>query len=91
MVLMKENSDDKAAVEKHVPVIAGVSGKKVKVGSKKHPMEEKHYIEWIEATGEENQVEKVFLSPGMKPEAKFKFKVKNARAYCNLHRLWKSA
>jgi superoxide reductase len=87
---MKENADDSASKEKHVPVIAGVSGKKVKVGSKKHPMDEKHYIEWIEATGEEGQVEKVFLKPGDKPEAKFKFKVKSARAYCNLHGLWKN-
>lgn len=88
MNLMKENADDKASKEKHVPII---KGKKVLVGSVAHPMEEKHYIEWIEATGEEGQVEKVFLKPGMKPEAKFKFKVKSARAYCNLHGLWKSS
>lgn len=91
MILMKENSDDTAAKEKHVPVIMGVTSKKVKVGAKKHPMEEKHYIMWIEATCEEGDVDKVFLKPGMKPEAKFKFKVKSTRAYCNLHGLWRSA
>lgn len=90
MLLMKENSVE-AAVEKHVPVISGVSSKKVKVGSKKHPMEETHFIEWIEGTSEEGEVSKVFLKAGDKPEAKFKFKVKTARAYCNLHGLWKSA
>ncbi len=35
--------------EKHVPVIEKSPGLvKVKVGSIPHPMEEKHYIEWIE-------------------------------------------
>ena len=91
MILVKENSDEKASVEKHVPIISGVSSKKVKIGAKKHPMDESHYIEWIEATGEEGEVTRVFLKPGMKPEAKFKFKVKSAKAYCNLHGLWKSA
>jgi superoxide reductase len=87
MKFMKENADDKASKEKHVPVIIG---KKVKVGSVEHPMEEKHYIEWIEATGEKGEITKVFLKPGDKPEAEFCFKVKSARAYCNLHGLWKS-
>ena len=91
MALMKENADDAASKEKHVPIISGVTGKKVKVGEKKHPMEEKHYIEWIEAESEEGNVDKIFLKPGDKPEAKFKFKVKSARAYCNLHGLWKSS
>jgi superoxide reductase len=32
-----------------VPVVEkGAGGYKVKVGSVAHPMEEKHYIEWIE-------------------------------------------
>jgi superoxide reductase len=91
MILMKANSDDSASKEKHVPIISGKSMKKVKVGIKKHPMEDSHYIEWIEAESEDGDVDKVFLKPGMKPEAKFKFKVKSARAYCNLHGLWKSA
>jgi len=89
MNLMKENSDDSASKEKHVPVIIGKLGKKVKIGIKKHPMEEKHYIEWIEGT-DEKQTSKVFLKPGDKPEAKFDFKVLSARAYCNLHGSWKS-
>ena len=90
MILMNPNSDDTASKEKHVPIIVGVTGKKVKVGSKKHPMEEKHYIMWIEASSEEGDIDKIFLKSGDKPEAKFKFKVKSARAYCNLHGLWKS-
>ena len=81
----KENTVD-AAVEKHVPVI---EGRKVIVGTVAHPMDEDHYIEWIEATGENGECAKVFLSPGDKPEAEFCFDVKFAREYCNLHGLWK--
>lgn len=48
MVLLKENTVD-AAIEKHVPVIEKTdTGVVVKVGSVPHPMEEEHYIEWIE-------------------------------------------
>ena len=48
MVLMKENTVD-ASTEKHVPVIEKTEkGIRVTVGSVKHPMEKKHYIEWIE-------------------------------------------
>jgi superoxide reductase len=86
MKLMVENAVD-AAVEKHVPVI---EGNRVKVGSVEHPMVEAHYIEWIEATGENGEVAKMFLAPGQKPEAEFSFKVVSAREYCNLHGLWRS-
>lgn len=88
MKLMKENGDDNASKEKHVPII---KDKTVSVGSIAHPMEESHYIEWIEATSEKGERSKVFLKAGEKPEAVFSFKVKSARAYCNLHGLWKSA
>lgn len=87
MQLMNENADDSASKEKHIPII---EGKKIKVGSVAHPMEEKHYIEWIEATGDKGEISKVFLKPGDKPEASFCFKIKSVRAYCNLHGLWKN-
>ncbi len=86
MVLQQENTVD-ASKEKHVPVI---EGKKVKIGSIPHPMEQTHYIEFIEATSEKGETAKVFLNPGDKPEAEFCFEVKEARAYCNLHGLWKN-
>jgi superoxide reductase len=91
MKLMKENTVD-AAKEKHVPVIEKTAdGFKVAVGSVAHPMEEKHYIEWIELTAD-GQVYRQFLKPGAKPEAFFKIKAQNvtAREYCNIHGLWKS-
>ena len=89
MNLMKENTVD-ASKEKHVPVIEQTTtGIKVKVGSVLHPMEEKHYIEWIEVrTG--NNVSAKGLLPGEKPEAEFSIADTNvkARAYCNVHGLW---
>ena len=51
--------------------------------------QEKHYIEWIEATSEKGETARIFLKPGDKPEAKFSFKPISAREYCNLHGLWK--
>lgn len=73
--------------EKHVPVI---DGKKVVVGSVEHPMEEEHYIEWIEAS-DGNRTSRVFLKPGDMPEVEFCFEVVSARIYCNIHGLWKSS
>jgi superoxide reductase len=90
MVHLVENTVD-AAKEKHVPVIEKVAGGvKVKVGSVPHPMEEKHYIEWIELIVN-GKADRQFLKPGQAPEAVFKVESKNAtaREYCNLHGLWK--
>lgn len=91
MKKMKENSVD-AAKEKHVPVIEKLSsGVKVQVGSVAHPMEEKHYIEWIEIIADSKSYRQ-FLKPGEAPEATFNVKAGQivARAYCNLHGLWKT-
>ena len=91
MKLFQENTVD-AAKEKHIPVIEKIEGGfKVKVGSVAHPMEEKHYIEWIEAITDDGKVYRQFLKPGDAPEAVFKINVNKitAREYCNLHGLWK--
>uniref|UniRef100_A0A7V4G6B0 Desulfoferrodoxin n=1 Tax=Desulfobacca acetoxidans TaxID=60893 RepID=A0A7V4G6B0_9BACT len=91
MKLQVENTVD-AAKEKHVPVIEKVAGGfKVKVGSVPHPMEEKHYIEWIELIAD-GKAYRQFLQPGQAPEATFEIKADGvtAREYCNLHGLWKA-
>ena len=91
MELLKEKIED-MGLEKHVPVIERVKkGIRVKVGSLPHPMEEKHYIEWIEIIADGEYCRK-FLNPGDKPEAEFEIKVEKieAREYCNIHGLWKS-
>jgi len=91
MVLMTANTVD-AAREKHVPVIEKIAGGfKVKVGSAPHPMEEKHYIEWIELIADSKSYFQ-FLNPGEAPEATFMIDAVNvsAREYCNIHGLWKA-
>lgn len=90
MILMKENSID-ASKEKHVPAVEKGATLKVKVGSVPHPMEEKHYIEWIEVIADGRSYKK-FLKAGDKPEAEFNVKADDAivRAYCNIHGLWKA-
>lgn len=93
MQLLKEGSTD-GAQEKHVPVIEKKdNGYHVKVGSAAHPMEEKHYIEWIELITDDGRVYRQFLKPGEKPEAMFANVSANgivAREFCNLHGLWKA-
>ncbi|MCK5271817.1 MAG: desulfoferrodoxin [Sedimentisphaerales bacterium] len=86
-----ENTVD-AAKEKHVPVIEKIDGGfKVKVGDVAHPMEEKHYIEWIELLAD-GKAYRQFLNPGDAPEAVFNIEADSAtaREYCNLHGLWKA-
>jgi superoxide reductase len=91
MKLYKENTVD-AAQEKHVPVIEKIAdGYKIKVGAVAHPMEEKHFIEWIEVIAGE-RICRLFLKPGGSPEAEFQIKEPSvtAREYCNIHGLWKA-
>ncbi len=90
MKLFVENTVD-AAKEKHVPVVEKTGeGVKVKVGAVPHPMEEKHYIEWVEII-EGGKAYRQFLNPGDTPEASFDIQAEQvtAREYCNLHGLWK--
>ena len=91
MQLLEEKAQDEGN-EKHVPVVEAVDGGiKVKVGSVAHPMEEAHYIEWIELVADGISYRK-FLSPSDAPEAEFAVKADSysAREYCSVHGLWKS-
>lgn len=93
MDLLVENTVD-AALEKHVPVVEAIEGGYVvKVGSVAHPMGSDHYIEWIELATEDGLfVQRQMLKPDSEPQATFKTDAQNvvARAYCNLHGLWKA-
>lgn len=91
MKLLEEKTAE-AKTEKHVPVIEQTKdGVNVKVGSVPHPMEEKHFIEWIEIITSK-AIYRQFLKPGDKPEATFKVSEKplKAREHCNIHGLWKT-
>lgn len=90
---LEENTVE-ASKEKHIPVIEKIEGGyKVVVGSVAHPMEDKHWIEWIELVAEdEDAIYRKNLKPGDKPEAIFYTKAEKvyAREHCNLHGHWKA-
>ena len=91
MTLLDAKTADQGK-EKHVPVFETADGGlKVKVGSNPHPMEEKHYIEWIEIMDADSTY-RHYLKPGQAPETVFKGQKQGvkAREYCNVHGLWKS-
>ncbi|MCK9364778.1 MAG: desulfoferrodoxin [Syntrophales bacterium] len=91
MELQTENTAD-STKEKHVPLIEKIEGGyKVTVGSTLHPMEEKHYIQWIELIAD-GKAYRQFLKPGDAPSAVFNLSAAavTAREYCNIHGLWKS-
>jgi superoxide reductase len=91
MELMVEKTHDEG-MEKHVPAVEKIgAGIKVKVGEIAHPMEEEHFIEWIEAIVGGRACRK-FLNPGDSPEAEFEVNGDDiiVRAYCSVHGLWLS-
>ena len=92
MILMEEQIKD-AAIEKHVPYIQRTTdGILVKIGQNQdHPMQEEHFIEWIELIADGESYRK-YLKPGDKPQALFCITADSiqAREYCNIHGLWKS-
>ncbi len=98
MQMMQEKEKEEGQ-EKHLPVIKelpanvcqGKDGVRIKVGETKHPMKENHYIEWIEIIMADGKRGRKFLKPGVRPEVEFytRKQVIGARAYCNVHGLWK--
>ena len=80
-----------AARDKHVPIVEEAdSAVKVTVGSTPHPMEPDHFIRWVEVIAD-GRICRQWLQPGQRPEAVFRLPARPAvaRAYCNLHGLWK--
>jgi len=91
MQLLKEKTIDEGK-EKHVPVLEKQGNElKVKIGEIPHPMEDTHYIEWVEVLCDKGCLKKL-LKPGDRPEASFIVDCNNymVRIYCNVHGLWKS-
>ncbi|MFH1552982.1 MAG: desulfoferrodoxin [Candidatus Omnitrophota bacterium] len=103
MTKLEAKTEDEGR-EKHVPVVEETDscscncgpgqrtiGVKVKVGSAEHPMEEKHYIKFIEVLTKD-KVLRAELNPGDKPEAHFcvaKDDIVAVREFCTVHMLWK--
>lgn len=81
------NSTD-GAVEKHVPTYE-IKGDNVEVVVN-HVMDTDHYIEWISASYNNEEVVKYF-NPGEEVKAVFKYVPGMVLySYCNKHLLWKT-
>ena len=82
-----------ASGEKHIPAVSVENGVvSVNVGSVNHPMEDVHWIEWVQLVTEKG-IQRRYLNPGEAPNVKFYLgddKAVAVYAYCNLHGLWKS-
>ena len=82
-----------ASGEKHIPAVRlGEGIVEVNVGSVNHPMEEVHWIEWVQLVTDKGSYRK-WLNPGQVPNVQFLLsdeKPLAVYAYCNLHGLWKN-
>ena len=82
-----------ASGEKHIPAVqVGENRVEVNVGSVNHPMEEVHWIEWVQLITDQGSYRK-WLNPGQAPNVSFLLngeKPLAVYAYCNLHGLWKT-
>lgn len=79
--------------EKHTPVVSvNDNNIHVALGDVTHPMQDKHFIEFIFLQTEKGG-QRIKLTPSDKPEADFALvegdKALVVYAYCNLHGLWK--
>lgn len=88
---MEAKSED-LGNEKHVPVVEAIAGGgiSVRVGSVDHPMEQKHFIRFIEVLTKDRVI-RAELNPGEKPYAEFCINMEDVlevREYCNIHGLW---
>lgn len=91
---LKEQTNDDIAQEKHVPIVT-IEGntKTIRVGSIPHPMEENHYIVFIEAVSPDKKyLKRKYLYPGDEPKMELKqncsYDKFTARELCNIHGLW---
>jgi superoxide reductase len=90
---LQEPKHEDQGQEKHVPIMEKQGDKIiVKVGDVPHPMEEEHFIEWIEIIDEFDRATRKFLKPGQEPKAEFQLtnEIKKIREYCNVHGLWEN-
>lgn len=93
MQLVKGKRDEEMKTEKHVPVFKVNDDNKniVQVGSVLHPMNDDHYIMFIETISEDkNHLQLQYLHPGEEAKMILEKKIGKILAYefCNLHGLW---
>lgn len=92
MLVMKPKKNDDTANEKHVPVFVKTNdGAEIRIGATPHPMEDEHYIMFVETISEDkNHLQLQYLYPKQEPKIFVKEVMDKAKAleYCNIHGLW---
>ena len=92
MELMHPNTTEETSLEKHVPVyITNENGTEIHVGATPHPMEDSHYIMFIESISEDkNRMKLQYLHPGEEAKMLLEHKLGREKAleFCNIHGLW---
>ncbi|MBD3391747.1 MAG: hypothetical protein GF418_06775 [Chitinivibrionales bacterium] len=102
--IFKESEEkSKEASAKHIPAItvkkecalipnAGCVDVLVVIGEKIHPMEEKHFIQFIDCYVDDAYVSRQYLTPGVNPGSLFHLKANGSKVRivenCNVHGYW---
>lgn len=93
--LKEHTNSEEMAGEKHVPVVETTQdGITVRVGSVAHPMENEHYIMFVEVISQDKRyVKRKYLYPHEEPVLNLKCSCDKviARELCNIHGLWISS
>lgn len=91
---LEPKSHEDSIMEKHVPIfIDNTENLEIRVGEILHPMNNEHYIMFIQAISEDKTtVQTKFLYPDQEPKMFLNsgFNCKFAREYCNIHGLWEN-
>jgi superoxide reductase len=91
--------------EKHIPQIFVVKTSKliheqptkdiaVRIGKLLHPMEEQHFIQWIDCYIDDKYISRILLTPGTNPAGAVYPKLTGSKVriveHCNLHGHWQA-
>jgi superoxide reductase len=102
-VFTESEEKSREASPKHIPAITvkkecalipdmGCVDVLVVIGEKLHPMEEKHYITFIDCYVDDTYVSRQLLTPGVYPGSLFHLKAKGSKARivenCSIHGYW---
>ena len=87
------NNIEEVSLEKHVPVFRKKdnNGLEIQVGTQLHPMDDDHYIMFIETISEDRKhLYLEYLQPGQEAKIELQRQIgkEKALAFCNLHGLW---
>jgi superoxide reductase len=104
-VFIESEEKSKEAAVKHIPAVTvkkecglipgqGCVDIIVRIGETVHPMEEAHFIQWIDCYVDDQYVSRVYLTPGVYAAGCFHLKTSGSKVriveQCNLHGHWQA-